>query len=178
MNKLLPFIALLVLLGCTSSAIRHGNNTEKSLSDLNTILYSAEDFFISIKESDFESSWDLLSEKSKNKIINEIYDASGDKGSKIDKDAIRRSFRQNGLIASNFWNAARSKFDPDMVLEESKWEIGSIKNSKAEIIITYKKSSRPSRLKMYKERDVWRVGLVETFWPRRYMESLFSFIKL
>lgn len=178
MNKLLPFIALLVLLGCTSSAIRHGHNTGKSLSALNTILYSAEDFFISIKERDFETSWDLLSEKSKNKIINEIYNASRDKDAKIEKDDIRKSFLQNGLIASNFWNAARTRFDPDMVLEESQWEIGSIKNSKAEIIITYKKADRPSKLKMYKEEGLWRVGLVETFWPRKYMESLFSFLRL
>jgi len=178
MNKLLPFIFFLILLGCTSSAIRDSHNTEKSLNDLNAILYSAEDFFICFNKSDYKTAWELLSEKSKNKIIDEIYDASRDNGSKIEKDAIRRSFHQQGLIASNFWNAARSKFNPDMVLEESHWEIGFIKNNKAEIIITYKKSPRPSKLKMYKERDIWRVGLVETFWSRRYMESLFSFLRL
>jgi hypothetical protein len=178
MNKLLPFIAFLILLGCTSSAIRDSHNTEKSLNDLNAILYSAEDFFISIKKSDFETSWDLLSEKSKNKIIDEIYDVSRDNGAEIEKDDIRRSFRQKGLISSNFWNAARSKFDPDMVLEESHWEIGFINNSKAEITITYRKSSRPSNLKMYKESGSWRVGLVETFWSRKYLDSLFSFLRL
>ena len=112
------------------------------------------------------------------KEIDEIYDVSRDNGAEIEKDDIRRSFRQNGIIADNFWNAARLKFDPDIVLEESQWEIGFVKNRKAEIIITYIKSSRPSKLKMYKEGGSWRVGLVETFWPRRYMESLFSFLRL
>jgi len=178
MKKLLTFIAFLILLGCTSSPARDSHFTEKSLTALNAILYSAEDFFISIKKSEFETSWDLLSEKSKNRIIKEIYDVSRDNGAEIEKDVIRKSFRQNGLIASNFWNAARSKFNPDMVLEESHWEIGFIRNSKAEITITYRKSSHPSRLKMYKEQGYWRVGLVETFWSRRYMESLFSFLRL
>ena len=177
-KKFLIFIILLFFSGCSSASHNSSCGPDGALTSINTVLYSAEVFFISIKESDFESSWDLLSEKSKNKIINEIYDVSRDNGAEIEKDDIRRSFRQNGLIASNFWNSARSKFDPDMVLEDSRWEIGSIKNSKAEIIITYKESSRPSKLKMYKERDVWRVGLVETFWPRRYMESIFSFLRL
>ena len=178
MNKLLPFIAILILLGCTSSEIRNSRNTEKSMHALDAVLYPAEAFFISIKESEFETSWDLLSEKSKGKIIDEIYDASRDNGAEIEKDDIRRNFRQNGLIASNFWNAARSKFNPDMVLEESHWKIGFIKKLKAEITITYRKSSRPSKLKMYKENGSWRVGLVETFWSRKYMDSLFSFFRL
>ncbi len=178
MKKLLSIIAFLILLVCSSCAVQYNHNTENSLLVLNSILYSAEGFFISIKESDFDTSWDLLSDKSKNKIVNEVYDASREKGVKIERNVIRESFHQNGIIARNFWNAARTKFDPDMVLEESKWNIGYIKNSKAEINITYKKSSRPSQLKMFKERDVWKVGLVETFWTRRYMESLFSFLRL
>ncbi len=158
--------------------MKYGRSTGKPPGDINTLLYSAEDFFLSIKESVFETSWDLLSEKSKNKIINEIYATSRENGTEIEKDDIRRSFRQNGIIAGNFWNAAKTRFDPDIVLEESQWEIGFIKNRKAEIIITYKKSSRPSKLRMYKESGTWRVGLVETFWSRRYMESLFSFFRL
>ena len=178
MKKLLPIIAFFILLGCTSSSMQHGRNTGKLPGDMNTLLYSAEDFFLSIKESVFETSWELLSEKSKNKIINEIYDRSRDNGAEIEKDDIRRSFRQNGIMARNFWNAAKTRFDPDIVLEESHWEIGFIKNRKAEIIITYKKSSRPSKLKMYKESGSWRVGLVESFWSRRYMDSLFTFLRL
>jgi len=178
MNKLISFVALLVLLGCSTTGSHHNNSPEKSAKTIDAILYSAEDFFICFNKSDYKTVWELLSEKSKNKIIDEIYDASRDNGSKIEKDAIRRSFRQKGLIASNFWNAARSKFNPDMVLEESHWEIGFIKNNKAEIIITYKKSPRPSKLKMYKESGSWRVGLVETFWSRKYLDSFFSFLRL
>lgn len=178
MNKLLSFITILFLLGCTSADIRNNSNTEKSLNALDAILYPAEVFFISIKESDFETSWELLSGKSKDRIIHEIYEASRDNGVEIDKDDISRSFRQNGVIAGNFWNAARSKFNPDMVLEESRWEFGFIKDRTAEITITHRKSSRPSKLKMYKENGTWRVGLVETFWSRRFMDLLFSFLRL
>jgi hypothetical protein len=177
MKKFLS-ISLLILLSCSSTVNQHSYYTYETSGIVNSLVYSAEDFFISIQESVFETSWDLLSEKSKNKIINEIYEASRDNGTKVEKDDIRRSFRQNGIIASNFWNAAKTRFDPAMVLEESQWEVGFIKNDKAEIIITYKKSSRPSKLKMYNESGSWRVGLVETFWPRRYMESLFSFLRL
>jgi len=178
MKKLILFIAFIILFGCTSSATRNSNSKEKSLSNINPVLSSAEDFFISIKESNFQTSWDLLSAKSKNKIIKEIYNASRGNGIEIEKNDIQNSFRQTGLIAINFWNAARSHFDPDMVLEESHWEIGFIKNSKAEITITYRKSSLPSNLKMYKEHGYWKVGLVETFWPRKYMEPFFSFLRL
>lgn len=178
MKKLLPIIAVLILLGSASSCMQRVRNTGKSPGDINTLLYSAENFFLSIKESVFETSWDLLSDKSKNKIISEIYDRTRDNGFEIEKDDIRRSFQQKGIMARNFWNAARTRFDPDIVLEESQWEIGFIKNRKAEIIITHKKSSRPSQLKMFKESGTWKVGLVETFWPRRYLESLFSFLRL
>ncbi len=178
MNKLISFIAILAFLGCTSTSSHYNHSSEKSSQALNAILYSAEDFFICFNKSDYKTVWELFSEKSKYKIIDEIYDASRDNGAAIEKDAIRKSFRKKGLISANFWNAARSKFDPDMVLEESKWEIGFIKNSRAEITITYKKSSHPSKLKMYKENGSWRVGLVETFWSRRYMESIFSFLRL
>ena len=177
MKKLLAF-SLLILLSCAPANNRYNNYPEQTSATINSILHSAEVFFISINEVDFITVWELLSEKSRNRIVDEIYEASRDKGAEIEKEDIRKNFRQNGLIARNFWNAARTRFDPDTVLEESQWEMGFIQNSKAEIIITYKESSRPSKLKMYKEGGSWRVGLVETFWARRYLESLFSLFRL
>jgi hypothetical protein len=59
-----------------------------------------------------------------------------------------------------------------MVLEQSRWEMGFIKKNEAEIILMYKKSDRPTRLKMFKENDVWKVGLVETFWARGTLKFL------
>jgi len=47
------------------------------------------------------------------------------------------------------------------------WEIGFIKENKAEIIIKQKKSEEPARLKLFKENNKWKVGLVETFWTRK-----------
>ena len=54
-------------------------------------------------------------------------------------------------------------FNPDFVLEESKWEMGKIEKDKAEIIIRYRKSEGPATLKMFKEEGKWVVGLEETF---------------
>ncbi len=176
--KRLFAICLLVLLGCSSTTNHYNNYNEQTSRTINSILDSAEVFFISINEGDFITVWEILSAKSRDKIIDEIHETSRDKGIGIDKEEIRRNFRQNGIIARNFWNAARTKFDPDMVLKESKWDIGFIKSSSAEILITYTKADRPSKLKMYKQEGHWRVGLVETFWPRRYIESIFSFLRL
>ncbi|UCH80324.1 MAG: hypothetical protein JSW20_11335 [Nitrospiraceae bacterium] len=177
MNKL-PAIFLLILLSCSSAVTSYNRYPEQTSGTIDAILYSAELFFISINEGEFKTVWELLSDKSRNKITEEIYEVSRDRGVDIEKEDIRRNFQQNGLIARNFWNAARAKFDPDMVLEESKWDIGHVKSNSAEILITYKKSDMPSKVKMYKEEGVWRVGLVETFWPRRYIESFFSFLRM
>jgi len=54
-----------------------------------------------------------------------------------------------------------------MILENSRWEIAFIKEDKAEIIITYKKSAEPARLKIFREDNTWKIGLVETFWTRK-----------
>jgi hypothetical protein len=58
-------------------------------------------------------------------------------------------------------------FDPNMVLEQSKWEIESVKSDKAEIRILYKKASNPAILRMFKEQGRWKAGLVESFWTRK-----------
>jgi hypothetical protein len=54
--------------------------------------------------------------------------------------------------------------------------MGFLRKDKAEIIITYNKSRRPATLKMHKEKNTWKVGLVETFWPRKALKLLHLFV--
>ncbi len=109
-----------------------------------------------------------MSEESHEKIIDDVYKDSKKMGLGIEKKTIIKDFKSNGAMFSNYWIAFHNNFDPDMILEQSRWEMGFIKKNQAEIIITYKKSENPAILKMFKEGGMWRVGLVETFWTRKY----------
>ena len=53
------------------------------------------------------------------------------------------------------------------MLEQSTWEMGPIGKQQAEIILQYKKAEQPARLKMFKEENQWKVGLIETFGTER-----------
>jgi len=132
------------------------------------ILDSAERFFKSLKERKFKITWDLLTKKSRERIIDDVYKTSKQLGEPINKEDIIKDFNNGGEMFNSYWNAFLTTFDPDMVLEDSRWEMGFVKKDKAEIILTYKKAKRPARLKMFKEDGSWKVGLVETFWTRKY----------
>jgi hypothetical protein len=137
-----------------------------------TILNSAEKFFISLREREFDIVWGLLSEKSHKTIINDVYKDLRKFGSGIKKENIVSDFNSNGALFKNYWFSFLSNFNPETVLEQSLWEMGNIKKNKAEIILTHKKSEMPTRLKMYKENGIWKIGLVETFWTRKTMKFL------
>ena len=79
------------------------------------------------------------------------------------RQQIETDFSIGGLIAKSYWDEYLFYFDPDTVLEQSKWEMGSIGKQQAEIILQYKKAEQPARLKMFKEENQWKVGLIETF---------------
>ena len=49
-------------------------------------------------------------------------------------------------MAKAYWNSYLNAFDPDSVLEQSKWGMGAIKKDKAEISILYKESAKPAVL--------------------------------
>jgi hypothetical protein len=69
-------------------------------------------------------------------------------------------------LAKAHWNSYLNAFDPDSVLEQSKWGMGAIKKDKAEINILYKESAKPAVLILYMEGNLWKVGLEEAFGPR------------
>ena len=88
------------------------------------------------------------------------------KASPPDLEAVRRDFVAGGPIAHDYWDAFLRRFDPDIALEHSRWEIGSVGKDRAEILLTHHGADHPATLKMFLEDGGWKVGLVETFWTR------------
>jgi len=127
------------------------------------ILESAENFFLSLKERDFETAWNALSERSRESIINDVYEASVKIGGTLSRDDIISDFERSGVMFTNYWKSFIRNFDADTVLEQSLWEMGAVEETEAEIIIHYNKFSNPTTLRMLKEHDLWKVGFSESF---------------
>ena len=150
------------------------------------ILARAESLFQSMKSRDYPAIFAALSAKSREKIVAETTSAlataakqappgkptSDDIPPALPRDpapipeAVRRDFVAGGPIAHDYWDAFLRRFDPDAALEHSRWEIGSVGNDRAEILLTHHGADHPARLKMFREAGGWKVGLVETFWSR------------
>ncbi|UCH44243.1 MAG: hypothetical protein JSV11_08030 [Nitrospiraceae bacterium] len=137
-----------------------------------SILDAAETFFVSLKDSDFHSVWTLLSKKSRTTIINDVYTASEKMDMGVTKEAVIEDFERRGTMFNNYWNSFRGNIDIDLILEQSQWQMSEIHPSKTEIIISHKKSPHPTRLKLFKEHDQWKVGLTETFWVQKALRVL------
>ena len=164
MHKFLPaifvlFLFIAIVIPCTSNA--------QDSNSINSVLDSAEKFFLSLRAKEYKTTWNLLSKKSQETIIKDVYKASNKIGAKTTKESIQQDFNNSGVISQNYWNAFLDTFDPNMILENSRWEIAFVKEYEAEITITHKKSGEPARLKIFKEDNIWKVGLVETFWTRK-----------
>ena len=139
---------------------------------LDPILNAAEKFFISVKDGQYDTAWDLLSEDSHNTIIGDVYEATRKLNENIRREDIIKSFNSRGKMFTNYWNSFQRSFDADIILEKSEWEMGQIKKDEADIIITYNNAEGPTVLKMHRENDLWRVGLTETFWQRKGINLL------
>jgi hypothetical protein len=136
------------------------------------ILSSAENFFISLKNTEFDTAWDLLSENSHKVIISDVYDVTRKINRNINREDIIEDFNSRGRMFTNYWNSFHRSFDADMLLEHSEWEMGPIRKNEAEIIIRHNNSQGPTILKMSKEHDTWKVGLTETFWQIKALNLL------
>ena len=150
------------------------------------ILARAESLFQSMKTRDYPAIFAALSAKSQETIVAETASALATdakqappgkataadtpsapaKASPPDPEAARRDFIAGGPIARDYWDAFLRRFDPDVALEHSRWEIGSVGKDRAEILLTHRGAEHPARLKMLLEDGGWKVGLVETFWSR------------
>ena len=147
-----------------------GANTENiDFAEAALILDPAEDFFVSLRNREFKTVWDLLSKKSRDTIIDDVHKHSIERGIGIKKVDIMRDFQDSGIIFKHYWNAFIMNFDPDIVLNERVWEFEKIKSDQAVILL---KASIVTKLHMYKEENHWKVGLVESFWAGRNIKAI------
>jgi len=150
------------------------------------ILARAESLFQSMKARDYPAIFAVLSAKSREAIVAETSSALAAAAKKTGPgetiaaetpssparepapgpEGIRGDFIAGGPIARDYWDAFLSRFDPDIALEHSRWEIGFVGKDRAEILLTHHGADHPARLKMFREDGGWKAGLVETFWSR------------
>jgi len=136
-------------------------------SNIEAALSSAESFFKTMKNKNYPKIWSLLTQKSKDVIIGDIYKAEAGAGTVYLRENINNDLNNGGTLSKAYWKSFLENFNPDMVLEYSKWDTGKFEKDKGEIIIKYKKAESPATLMMFKENGSWKVGLVETFWTRK-----------
>jgi hypothetical protein len=153
----LIFILLLIFLICSQSfAI-----TEQEKIDL---FAAVEDFFVNLKERNYSKVWESLSSKSQKVIAEDVLKAEKKAGNNVTIEKIFEDFRQGKGFAKDYWDSFLVYFNPDIVLKDSFWEVGKVEKEYAEVLVRYKKSEKPTILKLYKEKDLWKFGLVESFW--------------
>jgi len=142
-------------------------------SQIDTILGSAESLFKMMKVRDYKGIWPYLSDTSRGTIVNDTCKAivESDPAAKSDarysRDAVEGDFRSGGPIAKSYWDGYLQNFNPDWLLEQSKWQMGKIEKGRAEILIQYQKGEGPVHLLMVTENGKWKVGLMETFRPSK-----------
>lgn len=133
--------------------------------DADAVLTSAEDLFTSMRQGDYPRIWACLSLKSQDTIVHDICKAMSS-GSCSEK-AIADDFAKGEALSRAYWDAYLKNFDPAMVLEESRWEMGSLTGDRASITLTFKKAQKPATLRLFREGGLWKVGLTESFWSRK-----------
>jgi hypothetical protein len=162
------FISILSVFVTISSGYAQKNDVE-----LDAILNSAESFFKFIKQKDYPKTWNTLTRKSQETIVDDVFKEiikkqSSQKDIKdYSREGIFADFVSGGPLSKSYWDNFLLYVDPNIILENSKWDIGTIKGNKANISVKYKKSDNPAILQLYKENSVWKFGLVETFWTRK-----------
>jgi len=164
------FVAICLIAGLTFCFVSVVSS-ENSNSERNNILFSAESLFKAMKGEDYPAIWKFLTIKSKKAIVKNVQKASAKADIKYLKEQISSDFGIGGPLSKAYWDSYLAEFDPDMVLEHSRWEMGITKNKKAAIIIHYEKSKRPAILNLYKEEEAWKVGLEETFAARTILQN-------
>jgi len=181
--------AVFLLLSCSSPfpAAAPSWAAAKDHPDVPAILDRAESLFQAMKAHDYPAIFAALSAKSRETIVAETTSAIAAAAAQAPpgkpagadtppgplprdpvpgSEAIRSDFVAGGPIARDYWDAFLRRFDPDVALEHSRWEIGSVKKDRAEILLTHHGATHPATLKMFREDGAWKVGLVETFWSR------------
>jgi hypothetical protein len=164
MNKFKPILTAVIYLFFVSSALAAPPDEV-----INSVLASAEATFKAMKEKNYPAIWKTLTEKTKGSAVDAVYKTSRKAKVEYQKEIIIADFTKGGELAKAYWDGYLGVFDPDMVLEQSKWDIGTIGKDTAEINILYRKSTKPAVLKLYRENNAWKVGLEETFGARNLL---------
>jgi len=151
------FIALLMI------QLSLNGYCQKPSDEEDRILVAAESIFKAMKKRDYPKIWALLTSASKNYIIDDILKEESKRGGQHSREAIHDDLTTGGGLAKAYWSNYIEVFNPDIVLEQSKWQMGKIEKGKAIINIKYRKSDRPAELQVFKENGAWKVGLEETF---------------
>ncbi len=132
------------------------------------ILVAAESIFKAMKKKDYPKIWALLTNASKNIIVDDIIKEESKRGGgQYSREVINNDFKAGGGLATVYWSNYLAVFNPDIVLEQSKWQMGKVARGKAVIVIKHQKSDRPAELQVFRENGAWKVGLEETFRPSR-----------
>jgi len=161
-------VAFFILLTATQSVApntcaRAQDNTPA----IHAILSAAESMFLAMKARDYPVLWQLLTTKSRETILADTYTAIRQAdGKPVLMEALREDFTSGGPISGEYWEGFLRQFDPDEALEKSRWEMGAQKKNQADVLITHRGADRPAVLRMYREANEWKAGLVETFWGR------------
>ena len=132
--------------------------------EVQELFVIARGLFDNIRKRNYVSIWDGITAKSRKKIVDTVYKEQKKTKEKLTRDQIRRDFDACGTMCKAYWGAYSRAFNPASALQQSRWDIGFIKKKKAEIWITHQNADRPAKLKLFREKGEWKVGLMETFW--------------
>ncbi len=132
-------------------------------------LEAAESVFKFMKAKDYPAIWQGLTKETKNEIVASVRKAAKKTGQEYTLEQLVKDFASGGPQAKAYWEAYLNVFNPDMVLEDSKWSMGPIEKNVATVNIQYKKSDKPAILILKKEGGIWRLGLDETFGSRKWL---------
>ena len=169
MYKSYALIAFLILISIFKFDVSGATTENIDFAETALILDPAEDFFVSLRNREFKTAWDLLSNKSHDTIIDDVYKNSIERGIEIKRVDVMRDFQNSGIIFKNYWNAFIMNFDPDIVLNKRVWEFEKIESDQAVILL---KARIVTKLHMYKEENHWKVGLVESFWTGKNNKAI------
>lgn len=139
--------------------------------EITPALNSAEFLFKAMQKKQYADIWESLTAKTKRSIVSAVFKSSQKAGEEIARDKIVADFSAGGKLAQSYWDGYLFVFNPQMVLEQSKWTLGKFKDDKVEINILYKKSENPAILQLFKENNEWKVGLSETFGGRAMLPA-------
>jgi len=157
----------MIIVCCACLSLMPCSRAHASDSDLDAVLTAAESLFKAMQVKDYVKIWAGLSKTSRQTIAGDTWKALKASPGTYTEELVADDFTRGDTLARTYWDAYLKNFDPVMILDDSTWEMGALKDDRAEITITYKKAAKPATLHMVREGGAWRVGLTESFWSRK-----------